>query len=146
MADKISVITGTKIIDTGRVSFKFMFDSDAPRDHTLPFKAWGTLCKRDKDDNYLDPFRFARGEEGAIGDDGIPRWRICLFENGHGSVYGAGWDADGSEGDLKNLKETFQGMPNCCILMSPEIFEEVKEYFEGIELLEHHFEGELVTC
>ena len=90
MQKRIFVITGISIIDTGKVSFRFMFDSSAPYTQFMEYSGqFGLLTLDKKGDDYVDPFRLARSEPGAIGDDGVKRWQVFIFKSGKGRSFPA---------------------------------------------------------
>ena len=147
---KITVITGTEIEEKSTISFKFMFDSKAPREIYFDSGAWGWLSLKPKDADYFDPWAWAKGEP-CVGDDGIPRWNIFLFRGGEGQVYFA--SGDHSE-DQEVLKSIIKNVPNCCILMHRALFDrfkfaadevDVDENNEEVKIVVHHFDGELST-
>ena len=76
---KFYIITATEILDTGMVSFKFMFDSGSDIDMCLSYNNFGYAKLDKKSDNHVNPFKLVRGEPGAIGDDGVKRWnpKVC---------------------------------------------------------------------
>ena len=146
MADRIFAITGTDVADNGRVSFKFMFESGAPAEKFLSYGEWGTLCLRDKGDNEIDPFKFARGEPGSVGPDGVQKWEIHLFESGKGFTMTAHVEEAPDE-EEKGLQRVLKDANDCVVLMKRDEFDrfEVACRAAGIEMDCHHFDGELST-
>jgi hypothetical protein len=151
---RISVITANEIDFTGRVSFKFMFDSGAPHDHTLPFPKWGYMSLDSKSSDHLDVWEWAkmqRGEEHGqtVGDNGVGRWNINLFQPGNEKPsFIAGFDDD--EHRITTLQKLIgDDLPDCVILMHKPLFGPFKAACDGLEdkvvLLHHHFEGTLST-
>ncbi len=147
---KITVITGTEIKVEKTISFKFMMDSGAPREIYFDSGAWGWLSLKPKEADHFNPWAWAEGKP-CVGDDGIPRWNIFLFEGGKGQVYFS--SGDDSE-DHAVLKKIVKSVPNCCILMHRALFDRFKfaaveagtdDDGEEIVLVEHHFDGELST-
>jgi len=152
---RIIAVTGTSIKETKIISWQFMFDSNLPVELGGDPGAWGYLALKSKDDNYFDPWKWAKGEE-CIGDDGVPRWEIFLFRGGEGQIY----TASGNDSENNHvLKKMIRNIPNCCILMHRACFdrfnlayEEVSYELERsekdkekIEFLVHHYDGELST-
>lgn len=148
----VRVVTCTKLKDTGRISYIFLFNSKSP-------EAWmnegftdvyGILRRDKKSDNHLDPFKMARVQSGElpretqfVGDDGVARWNVNLF-NSDGFVLGCGWDDNGPEA----MATALEGWPErCTILMRREDYEPFEKACKAlcIDVQVLHVDGELST-
>ncbi|MFA6296490.1 MAG: hypothetical protein WC663_03990 [Patescibacteria group bacterium] len=145
-AQRLCVITGTKVVNTGEISFKYLHESGAK--HTMIsefFGHYGHVYLREKGENEVDPFKLARGEEGAIGPNGILKWDIVVVKSGHGIVMQG--HVDEMLPDERGLMELLKDVPKCTLLMQRDIFDRFENACQmmGIELEVHHFDGELRT-
>ncbi len=154
---KVFVITGTDIEATGKVSWKFMFDSGSDFDDYADISGkFGWLELKEKDGNYLDPFKLTKAwsldnseeriklVEEAIGSDGVLRWNVNVFGAGGGLDVAIGVD-DSPEGD--GLKSLIQELPDCVLLMARGLFGRFRVVAEaiGVEVGVCHFDGVLST-
>src|SRR4051812_25312634 len=85
----VRVVTATKIVYNERRSFAFMFKSDMPRQWIGSGNKWGFLELQKKDGNHFDPWEWAKMQRGEphgqiVGDDGVLRWNLNIFESGNG--------------------------------------------------------------
>ncbi|MGE5472724.1 MAG: hypothetical protein ACM3UU_00695 [Ignavibacteriales bacterium] len=128
------VITAKEIIETGKISFKFMFDSGSNIDLCLEFDYFGFAEVVKKDDNYVNPFKLMRGESGAIGDDGIKRLNVNVFESGKGFVFGG--SVDGTD---EGMQEFVKNIPGCVLLMHEDIFDKFNTACEKNNIAVEHF-------
>ncbi|MFA6594298.1 MAG: hypothetical protein WCT16_03510 [Candidatus Buchananbacteria bacterium] len=146
---KLFVITGTSIKETGVYSFKFMIDSQAPRSKLSGISSrFGCLHLRPKDKNYINPFKVVRGEPNAIGDDGVKRWEIFVFESGRGQIMTCSIDETPGQETEEGLIDLIKELPSCVLLMDKNTFERFAQTcatLPYIELNYHHFDGELAT-
>ncbi|HEY4963872.1 MAG TPA: hypothetical protein VIH90_04215 [Candidatus Saccharimonadales bacterium] len=117
MAEITAVVPREGIKDTGLVGFQFLIDVDVPPADVIS-KPFGILSRHKKSDNYTDLFRLARGEPGAIGDDGVLRWGLSLFARGQ-MVHLDGVDDPG-------LEQLLLDAPDCNVLVPPEDIEPIE--------------------
>jgi hypothetical protein len=80
------VVTTPDLRKTGTMSYRFMVEPGIP-DEVMDCKIWGLLTLRSKDNNELNPWT------GAVGDDGVQRWDLHLFRDS-GFVLTVSVDAD----------------------------------------------------
>ncbi|MGE5328352.1 MAG: hypothetical protein ACM3KR_02445 [Deltaproteobacteria bacterium] len=141
---KFFVITATSIVNTGKVSWGYIFDSGANKnDLCFDYPYFGFVELAQKPDNFVNPFKLAHGEPGAIGDDGVKRWNANVFESGKGLVFGGGVDDSGD-----GIETLTQQLPASVLLMQQDIFDKFKAACEKNNILVEHFEynGELKTA
>lgn len=146
---KLFVVTASSIVDTGKVSFRFMFDSGARFvDFSDIANQYSWLRLRKKADDEIDPFKLARREPGAVGDDGVKKWEIFVFKCSEGQIMTASADESPKDSIEQGLVRIIEETPSCVILMVRHLFERFERVcraFPEIELGFHHYEGELKT-
>lgn len=143
---KCFVITAPEVRDTGVVSFKFMFDSKAPRDY-LSFKTWGIFRKSKRPDGAINPFALAdcmarREPSGPVDISGEACIEMFLFQGGKGQVLGGSADV-GPEA----IDRLMDDADNACLLVERSFFDEIEQSCQrlGIQLGVHHCEISLAT-
>jgi len=151
MPEKIMAITATKVIPTGKISFRFMVDSKPPRDgevDVIDFDEWGLLELQKKSDDHFAPFEWAKCARGEphkqfIGDDGVKRWNVNVFKGGSGLTMAAGIDDEKPD----SLDRLLADAPDCCLLMEDGLLQRVQEACErmGVQLFVHRSGMELPT-
>jgi hypothetical protein len=144
MAKRIAVITAKEILRREIISFRFMFASKAPRELFMGLgNTYGFLDLREKEDNELDPYKFARGEPNAIGPDGTQKWEALIGSNGEQDFYESADQTPNEEG----LKKILADMPDCVLLMEEKLFAPVNQACEdlGITVAASHYAGSLAT-
>jgi hypothetical protein len=121
---QINIVSASEIVDTGRVSFKFIFDSKMPyKDHQKVGK-WGYLFD-DKDGS------------GVI---------LNVFESTNGLAFGWGNESLTEEWFSEVIKED---IPSCTLLMNEAKAEFLTAYLAkrtDVTYTYHHFVGELRTA
>lgn len=128
MDKKVYIISAEYLVDTGYVSFKFMFDSRAPFPEFGEYAShFGVVTLKDKDANYVDPFRLMQGKPGAVGPDGHQRWNFGLFKANQGMVVGMGCDEGGEEQMIAELRK----LPSCVLLTHHEATPALKKMLEA---------------
>jgi hypothetical protein len=148
VAQRIYAIVAGKVEETGMVSFKFIFSSGAPYPEVSQVAdVFGVVFLREKSDGYLDPFRLARGEAGAVGPDGFKRWEMSLFQSGGiGQILGLGLDEDQQEEKMlqANLRDE---LPDCVLLMDTNTYQRFEPVCKtaGVELSTWCYDGVLRT-
>jgi len=145
MAKRIYVVTATKVIENGRVSYTFMFKSNSPFENYVEISGtYGFVELREKGRNEINPFRLVRGEPDAIGPDGKLKWQVFVGTDGEQTFTGHVDESPPDEGGLQQLLES---MPDCVLLMERGLFDRFKSACEkaDVELKTHHFDGELST-
>jgi hypothetical protein len=147
MADqkRLFVVTAPAITDTGRVSFKFLFDSKA---QNIPFDTtgrYGQVMLEDKHKDEVDPFKLARGEPGAVGPNGTKKWRICIGNSKCRDLAGSVNECPNE--NERGLQELLKDAGEAALLMERGIFDrfELAAKAVGYEVLAHHFDGTLST-
>lgn len=145
MAKKLVVVTSPEIVENGFVSFRFIFDSGAPR-NVVDAQKFGFVKREPKGSNELDPWRLARSEPNAVGPDGKEMWRLWEFEVGGGSANLAA-SVEESGPDEPGLQGVISELSDCVLLMSRHLFENFESACRaiGVEVVAHHYEGHLVT-
>ena len=145
---KLFVVTGTKINYTGKVSFKFIATEGVPfNELTEIYNRFAWLRLRDKADNEINPFKLMRGEKGAVGNDGVKKWEVFVFESGNGQIMNA--SAEENPGSETGLASIIKELPGCVILMDRNLFDRFKKICDDlpeIELGFFHYNGELKTA
>ena len=109
---------------------------------TLPLKL------RQKGDDEINPFKLARGEAGAIGDDGVQKWEIWLGGSGGMKAQGSVEENPPEEDRIKRLLgDLFDDGSSAVLLMSRDVYDRLESVCQalGFELEAHHYDGELVT-
>lgn len=120
----IYVITTPAIRNTDRVSFKFMFDSKAPFEKFASISGnYGIVKLTDKDSNEINPFKLARGESGAIGSDGVKKWRINIFDS-DGLVLAGSVEESPQESGLQKI---LGDVDSCVLLMETSIVDKFRD-------------------
>lgn len=129
MTQTLYLIVANTLIETGRVGWGFYFDSGAPYDDFYQLAGvFGVITVKDKSDNYIDPFRLARGEPNAIGPDGVMRWNVNVFsQESQGLLLSLG--IDNLEGALPKLLEE---LPDCVLLTHQEALPPLRAAAEGM--------------
>ena len=178
--EQLFVVAAKEIKDTGRVSFGFIFRCDMPREmqdkfiHDLYF---GILKIGLKDDNFFSPFKWAdacklrsegKHEEAEkiqfIGDDGVPRFDIFIFNSDKGERKGGQiltasiddkiLDKEAKKYEALSEEETdalalvLRPVPNkSVILVHASLLERIKGVCKrnNVNLEFHEFDGELST-
>ena len=140
MTRSIFFVTTPELQINDRCSFAFLMLMEREKEPVLyremsnHFGAWGQVHVKAKEANHLNPWAWAaaqRGEdhEQIVGDDGIPRIYVNVWENGR-NVLSAGWDLT----DLP--KAVLEGTP---LLVDNDLFRKlVKELPERCSLLIPH--------
>ena len=141
---QIYVVTAPNLIGTQSVSYAFIFRSGAPtKDAVRLASRYGivTLHERGKDE--IDPFKFVRGEEGAIGPNGTKRWSVAVGSNGRSETGGSVDESPDEDG----LKDLLPDIGNCALLMKRDIFDRFEKACNavGIRVLHYHCEHDLAT-
>ena len=149
MQKRIFAITGISIKDTGSVSFRFMVDSGAPYEQFMDYSDKFGLLKLDKKgDDYVDPFRLARSEPGAVGDDGIKRWQVFIFKSREGQIFSGSVNETVGLETEEGLARLIPEFPECVLLMAREHWEKFEKACEGLDIKLDcfHVPQELVTA
>jgi hypothetical protein len=127
---KFVIVTANSIIDTGKISFKFIFDSklDYVKQREISEGRWGHL---------IDLPGCAHAE---------PSVTINVFDNKPSSGICFGW-GDATVNDAWLIK-LVQELPSCTLLMKEEYAKMFTATCDvlSIEYLFHHFDGELLTA
>lgn len=146
---KLFVITGTSIKDTGKVSWSFTMKDGVPFDKFASYCGkFGWLLLRQKGKNEFNPFKLVRGEPDAIGNEGIKKWEVFIFEAGKGQIFTGSADETPEKESEEGLRSLIKDLPDCVLLMSRDLFarfEKVCMGFGNVTLGFHHHEGELET-
>lgn len=130
----VLLIAAAEIRDTGKRSWKFVVSCGAPHDLIRQFghgDLWGFISLDAKGPGYLAPFKLARREEGAVGDNGVKRWSLNIF-NKDDFVLVSGADADEEQGDpglVEMIKE--DKVPGCILLVSLDLLDRVEAAFKA---------------
>lgn len=124
---------------TRTINYMFMIEANVPRD-LCSDRPYGTLRRVAKGPNHVQPFKLARGEEGALGDDGVALWQMNIGRMGEQTMFAA---VDADEAGL-GLDELLRDTPDCVILVSPEDAEALSQT-EVVDLQVIHFQGALAT-
>jgi len=120
MSKRLFVITTPSIKETGRISFKFMFDSKAPfNDFVDIAEDYGIVKLTDKAENEINPFKLMQGEPNAIGPDGVKKWRIYVG-NSKGLVLSGSVEESPNEEGLQRL---LGDMDDCVLLMEEKLLD-----------------------
>lgn len=137
------VVAADSVVDTGKISYIFMINSDMPRDFGNS-KLYGNLYLREKAPNEVNPFRLARGEPGAIGPDGFKRW-TCHLGDSYGQKFFASADED--KINEEGLQQILKDLPDGILLVEKNLLERIQAActFMGIELHVHSYDGTLAT-
>jgi hypothetical protein len=119
---KVNIITANEVIETGTISYGFIFDSKSDYSNHQKVSKWGAVLKS-KDCN------------GVL---------INIFESGTGLVFG--WGNDSFE-DESWLSELLSKMPASTLLLDSKKAEFLKQFCEKkeIEFAYHHYDGILYT-
>lgn len=113
---RISIITATKVIETGTVSYIWMFDSKAPRENYIGYKNWGILTI--KDNTWI--IQIGHGDKCILGGN------IGNIKNG--------------------FKKDVLTLPESVILMQKEYLKPFKDAIgDTYQMVEYHYEGTLHT-
>jgi len=134
------IVPSEGIHETGKTDFTFMFTVDVPSELSL-VRPYGVLKRRAKSPDYVDPFKLARGESGAIGDDGVARWHINVGARGQ-QVFAGSVDADD---DGLGLADLLKDAPDCVVMVPPEDVEALQQASGAVELEVMRYEGVLST-
>jgi hypothetical protein len=121
---QINIVSASEIIDTGRVSFKFIFDSKMPYKDHQKVEKWGYLFD-DKDGS------------GVV---------LNVFASTNGLAFGWGNEALTEEWFAEVIKE---GIPSCTLLMDESKADFLIAYLnkrEDVTYTYHHFLGELKSA
>jgi len=118
---KFNIVTADEIWSTGRISFKFIFDSKMDYNNHAKVKNWGAII-RESDNSIL----------------------VNVF-NSDGIVFG--WGNDTMDED-KWITELLKELPGCSLLMNKEDAEVFKKYCDQLkyEYTFLHVEGFLKTA
>ncbi len=146
MTTTFRIVTTPQLEQTERVSFKFLVHPGVPRDFICD--TWGIVTMRRKDDNEINPFKLARGEPGAIGDDGVKRWDIHLFTGERGNICSGGVDESSDEGGLRTLlRDATEGIDRIALLMEKDLLDRFTNVCNalGIEFQIHECSENLST-
>ena len=143
----IYVITCTHLIETGKMSFKFMFDSKAPFTELADYSNannYGFVKLTEKEENEVNPFKLMQGEPNAIGPDGIKKWRIYTGDSKGQTFGGSVEEVPKKEDGLMRLLEDIE---SCILLMDVALFERFSIACNRLQIniRGHHFDGELST-
>lgn len=128
---RLGVITGTKVVDTGKISFKFLFDSKGPGEDFLEFLGhYGIITLRSIETN----LEVVVEEVRSLG----VYWDIFVMGRNGQEFTG---------GNELSLEDLLLEIPKCYLLMRRDLFEPFEKVCQevGIELVVHHFDGELKT-
>lgn len=128
---KFFVITTPKVIETNEISFYFMFQSNAPREKLLWGEAYGVVTLKEKDENFINPFRLVRGEPNAIGPDGKKQWKIDLGK-GARQIFGGSVDEELEQ--EAGLRELIAEMPSATLLMQRDIFDRFEKAAQALDV------------
>lgn len=146
---RIFVVTGDPVVYNGKVSFSFMVKENVPfpkfKEYAKKF-AW--LRLRKKGDNELNPFKLVRGEPNAVGDDGVKKWEIFVFETGRGQIMTASAEETPKKDIEEGLKDILMDVPECVMLMSKDLydrFEKACSKIPDINLDHYHNDNEIET-
>jgi len=145
---KIFAVTTPQLTANGQMSYSFML-APGVSDDILECGYWGVVTIRHKGENEVNPFRLARGEPNAVGDDGVMRWDLHLFAPSEGNVYSGGADAHPPQED--GLRELLTGgmhdKGSVALLMERNVFDRVQSVCTGlgIEVQVHHHPEPLST-
>jgi len=117
---KFNIVTADEIWQTGRISFKFIFDSKMNYNNHAKVNNWGAIIKEFKGDRLVNVF------------------------NSEGIVFGWGNDTM----DKEWVSELVEKLPNCSLLMEKEDAEIFKKCCDqlSIEYTFLHVEGYLKTA
>lgn len=137
MAEILAVVPKDGVEQTDRISYMYLINAEVSSDKLhLPY---GFLWRHAKSENYMNPFKAVRGEEGGFGDDGIPRWAFHLWKSGQ-EILGGGVDEPG-------LRELLENAPDCAVLVPPKDIAPIEVACEGLghtlEVIK--YEGVLTT-
>jgi len=131
MTKRLYMITAPSIKETGRISFKFMFDSQAPfNDFADIAENYGMIKLTDKESDEVNPFKLARGEPNAIGPDGVKKWRVYVG-NSKGLVLSGSVEESPNEEGLQRL---LTDMDDCVLLMEEKLLDRFCIACSGIEI------------
>lgn len=119
---KFNIVTADEIIQTGRISFKFIFDSAMDYNNHEKVDNWGVILKDLKNNDIM----------------------VNVF-NSNGLVFGWG---NNKLNDEKWITSLLDRLPTCSLLMEKDDSEIFKEYCEklGYEYTYTYFEGSLKTA
>ena len=134
----VAVVPSEGVERRQSIDYRFMLTAEVPAAYWgLP---WGLLTRASKSSDYVNPFRLARGEPGAVGDDGVPRWELFLGQDGQQIFFGA--VDDDLEG--RGLASILEDVPDCVVLVGPADAEAlVQSGAADVQLIP--YEGSLAT-
>lgn len=148
MATAVFAVTTPQLRTTGRMSHNFMVQQGVP-DDILNCKVWGLVTIRRKGDNEVNPFRLVQGEPYAIGDNGVMRWDVHLFQSGRGNIFSGGVDEHRPQEDglQQLLQSALEDKGSAALLMERSVFNRFETVCKtlGIALLVHHHQEPLST-
>jgi hypothetical protein len=81
---------------------------------------FGHIKLEEKGENELDPFKWARGEPGALGPNGVKKWREHTFVSGEGADLGGSCDESDNDTGLQKL---LVDAGDAVLLMERDIFD-----------------------
>ncbi|MDD3887576.1 MAG: hypothetical protein PHN19_02270 [Patescibacteria group bacterium] len=119
-ARSFHVITAKRIIDTGRLSFRFLLDSGVSQERVRDYFGY-------------------YGHAQVVNDERGRHWESFVMKTNEGQVF--------CSGNELPLLEFLSDMPACNLLMDEKYFEEFERACReiGIEVEAYHYDGELRT-
>ncbi len=147
---QIFVITAPSIVETKMVSWAFMMKDKIPYDRFSSFAdTFGYLSLNTKSDDHVDPWKFVRNEPGAVGDDGVKRWTLNIFNAGNrgGPILAGGVNETPNDPYEPGLAKLLEEAPKCVLLMHRDLFErfEMAATSQHFQVDVHHHDSELET-
>ncbi len=145
---KVFIITASKVIDTGKASFRFMAHGpyNEFRDISNQF---GVMRTRPYGKNEINLFSAVRGGPAQTAPERI---ELTIFAVGRGMIYHCSMDHHPGETKVIPQPDGFDGFPQegFVLLMERRLFEDVVQpsfdaMFPNVRLTVHHHDGELQT-
>jgi len=104
------VVAAREVKKTAQVSYMFLIQANICPDRDPG--VYGFVDLEERGANEINPWKLVRGEPGAIGPNGVKRWKVFLGSGSKGQIFGGSVDEDPGreEGLQKLLKDAPEGV------------------------------------